>query len=246
MAARHGRRCLGLPSHWSFMSRSLLLLLASRPRPRWAGPDRRGHLRRRRADRPGHGSSEVMANLQQLTDVIGPACRLARDAPGQRLDRRAVPGVRPAGHAGGIHLRRDLGARPGRLSAHRARSPEPSPPTAGPGRRAPGARRCTGPVVLADLSTPDSLAVYKGKVQRGLGPPAACVPALEPGRAADDRRRFGAAQAEPASSAPLCDADTPPPPCSRGASSRSTCRTCSRPPGRWAPWSTASQGARGS
>ena len=45
-----------------------------------------------------------------------------------------------------------------------------------------GGKTLTGPVVLADLSTPDSLAVYKRQVRGRLGATAALVSDLEPGR----------------------------------------------------------------
>ena len=47
-------------------------------------------------------------------------------------------------------------------------------------RRAPGGKTLTGPVVLADLSTPDSLAAYKGKVRGAWVLPRSAYPLWNP------------------------------------------------------------------
>ena len=213
--------------------------------PRAAGPDHRGHRRRRRAHRPGHGplrgdGQPPAAQRRHRASAL----RLARDAPGQRLDRRAVPGLRPDG-------------------ARWSRTPSASPGSAAPAAfrliapftraitghswawtAGTGGKTLAGPVVLADLSTPDSLAVYKAKVRGAWVLPRPSYPIWNPDGPADDGRRLRAAPGRTRCSAPPSPPIPPPPRCSRGASSRSTCPTCCKAAGALGTLVDGGEGAR--
>jgi hypothetical protein len=137
--------------------------------------------------------SEVMSNLQHLSDAIGPrlsgspAMRHANDWTAERfraygLEARLEP------YSFGVTWTR--GAASLRLTApfDRAITAYSWAWTAGTGGRAR-----SGPVVLVDLSTPDSLAVYRNKVRGAWVMPRAPYPVWNPDgpdmTAADSVRR---------------------------------------------------------
>jgi hypothetical protein len=137
--------------------------------------------------------SEVMANLRQLTDVIGPrlsgtvAMRRANDWTAERfraygLSARLEP--YPFGvtwQRGGASLRL-VAPFTREITAHSWAW------TAGT-----GGRTLTGPVVLADLTTPDSVAVYKSKVRGAWVLPRSAAPVWNPDgpvMTADDSTRL--------------------------------------------------------
>ena len=125
--------------------------------------------------------SEVMANLRQLSDIIGP--RLSGSAAMRRANDWTAERFRAYG-----------------LSAPRSsRTPSASPGSGAPASLrlvAPftraitahswawtvgtGGKTLTGPVVLVDLSTPDSLAANKGKVRGAWVLPRTAFPVWNP------------------------------------------------------------------
>ena len=120
--------------------------------------------------------SQVMANLEYLTDVIGP--RLTGSAAMKRANDWTEAQFKVYGLtqlAGVVGVRRHVGAR--------ARSPSASSRPSSANLTAhswawtagTGGKTLTGPVVMVDVSTPESLAVYQGKVKGAwlmLRPPA--------------------------------------------------------------------------
>ena len=181
--------------------------------------------------------SEVMTNLRQLSDVIGPrlsgsaAMRRANDWTAERF--RAY-GLTTSLEAYTFGVTWERGSASLRLIAPFTRTitAQSWAWTAGT-----GGKTLTGPVVLADLSTPDSLAAYKGKVRGAWVLPRSAYPLWNPDgppmTAADS-----ATQAQTLKAAGRQRRTRARPPSSRAGSSRSTCRTCSRPPAPWAPWWT--------
>jgi carboxypeptidase Q len=124
--------------------------------------------------------SEVMANLRQLTDVIGPrlsgsaAMRRANDWTAERFRTYALSAALEAYTFGitwerGTTLLRLVAPFTREITAHSWAW------TAGTGGKA-----VTGPVVLADLSTPDSVAVYKDKVRGAWVLPRSSYPLWNP------------------------------------------------------------------
>jgi len=124
--------------------------------------------------------SEVMANLRELSDVIGPrlsgspAMRRANDWTAARFRSYGLTATLEP-YTFGVTWER--GAASLRLVApfSRAVTAHSWAWTAGT-----GGKLLTGPVVLADLSTPDSLAVYKGKVRGAWVLPRAPYPMGNP------------------------------------------------------------------
>jgi hypothetical protein len=124
--------------------------------------------------------SEVMANLRELSDVIGPrlsgtpAMRRANDWTAERF--RAY-GLTAALEAYTFGVTWERGAASLRLVAPFTRpiTAHSWAWTAGTGGKA-----LTGLVVMADLSTPDSLAAYKGKVRGAWVLPRAAFPLWNP------------------------------------------------------------------
>jgi hypothetical protein len=124
--------------------------------------------------------SEVMANLRQLTDVIGPrlsgsaAMRRANDWTAERFRAYGLGATLepytfgPTWQRGTASLRlvtpfaREIAAHSWAWTA------------------GTGGRTLTGPVVLADLSTPDSVAAYKAKVRGAWVLPRAAFPIWNP------------------------------------------------------------------
>ncbi len=124
--------------------------------------------------------SEVMANLQHLSDVIGP--RLTGSAAIRRAndwtaDRFRAYGLTAALEPYTFGVTWERGASSMRLLApfDRAITAESWAWTAGTGGKAQA-----GPVVLADLTTPDSLAVYRSKVKGAWVLPRASLPIWNP------------------------------------------------------------------
>jgi carboxypeptidase Q len=111
------------------------------------------------------GRSEVMANLRELSDVIGPrlagspAMRRANDWTAARF--RAY-GLTAALEAYPFGVTWERGSASLRLVAPFSRQITAHSWAWTVGT---GGRTVTGPVVLVDLSTPDSLAKYKGKLR---------------------------------------------------------------------------------
>jgi carboxypeptidase Q len=124
--------------------------------------------------------SEVMANLRQLSDVIGPrlsgsaAMRRANDWTAERFRAYGLS-VTLEPYTFGITWQR--GSVVLRLVAPftREMTAHSWAWTAGT-----GGRTLTGPVVLADLSTPDSLAAYKAKVRGAWVLPRTAYPLWNP------------------------------------------------------------------
>jgi hypothetical protein len=124
--------------------------------------------------------SEIMANLRELSDVIGPrlsgtpAMRRANDWTAERL--RAY-GLTAALEPYTFGVTWERGAAWLRLVAPFTRpiTAHSWAWTAGTGGKA-----LTGPVVMADLSTPDSLAAYKGKVRGAWVLPRDAFPLWNP------------------------------------------------------------------
>ena len=181
--------------------------------------------------------SEVMTNLRELSDVIGP--RLSGSAAMRRANDWTAGRFRAYGlttsleaYTFGVTWERGS-ALP---QADRAVHANDHGTELGVDRRN-GRQGLTGPVVLADLTTPDSLAAYKGKVRGAWVLPRSAYPLWNPDgppmTAADS-----ATQAQTLRRAGRPRRTRARPPSSRAGSSRSTCRTCSRPPARWAPWWT--------
>ena len=124
--------------------------------------------------------SEVMANLRQLCDVIGPrlsgsaAMRRANDWTAERFRAYGLSAALEAYAFGitwerGTALLRLVAPFTRQITAHSWAW------TAGTGGKA-----LTGPVVLADLSTPDSVAAYKGKVRGAWVLPRTSYPVWNP------------------------------------------------------------------
>jgi carboxypeptidase Q len=124
--------------------------------------------------------SEVMANLQHLTDVIGPrlsgspAMRKANDWTAERfrtygLEAALEPYTFGVSWTRGTATMRILAPFERAVTAHSWAW------TAGT-----DGRPLAGPVVLADLSTPDSLAVYKSKVRGAWVLPRPSAPVWNP------------------------------------------------------------------
>jgi carboxypeptidase Q len=124
--------------------------------------------------------SEVMANLRELSDVIGPrlsgspAMRRANDWTAARFRSYGLTATLEPYTFGVTWERGPVSLR---LVApfSRAVTAHSWAWTAGT-----GGKTLTGPVVLADLSTPDSLAVYKGKVRGAWVLPRAPYPMWNP------------------------------------------------------------------
>jgi hypothetical protein len=163
------------------MSRSLLLFLALAAMPT-AGRAQTA------VDTSGVGAlvaqamdhSEVMANLRELSDVIGP--RLSGSAAMRRANdwtagRFRSYGLRATLEAYTFGVTWERGPISARLVAPftRAVTAHSWAWTAGT-----GGKTRTGPVVLEDLSTPDSLAAYKGKVRGAWVLPRAAYPLWNP------------------------------------------------------------------
>lgn len=124
--------------------------------------------------------SEVMANLRHLSDVIGPrlsgsaAMRRANDWTAERL--RAY-GLNASLEPYTFGVTWERGGASLRLVAPftRAITAHSWAWTAGT-----NGKRVTGPVILADLSTPDSLAAYKAKVRGAWVLPRRAYPVWNP------------------------------------------------------------------
>lgn len=119
--------------------------------------------------------SEVMQNLQHLSDVIGPrltgspAVRAANDWTLQRFKDYGLDAHLEAWKFGGTWTRGPMWAR---MTAPRAHLVIAASWAWAPGT---GGRTVGGPVVRIDATTPDSFAVYRGKVRGAwvmLRPPA--------------------------------------------------------------------------
>ena len=122
-----------------------------------------------------------MENLQHLTDVIGP--RLSGSPAMRRANEWTAERFRSYGLTASLEpydfgVTWERGPLALRLTAPftRAITGYSWAWTAGHRR----ARRCTGPVVLADLSTPDSLAVYQGRVRGAWVLPKPSTPVWNP------------------------------------------------------------------
>ena len=137
--------------------------------------------------------SEVMANLRQLSDVIGPrlsgtgAMRRANDWTAERFRAYGLS-ARLEPYTFGITWQR--GSASLRLVA-----PFPRKITANSWawNAGTGGRTLAGPVVLADLSTPDSVAAYKSKVRGAWVLPRSAAPVWNPDgppMTADDSTRL--------------------------------------------------------
>ena len=163
------------------MSRSLFLLLALSAIPAVAGAQST-------VDTAGAGAliaqamdhSEVMANLRELSDVIGP--RLSGSAAMRRAnewtaERFRAYGLRATLEPYTFGVTWERGPVSIRLVAPftRAVTAHSWAWTAGT-----GGKTLTGPVVLADLSTPDSLAAYKRRVRGAWVLPRAAYPLWNP------------------------------------------------------------------
>jgi hypothetical protein len=124
--------------------------------------------------------SEVMANLRELSDVIGPrlsgspAMRRANDWTAARFRSYGLTATLEPYPFGVTWERGPVSLR---LVApfSRAVTAHSWAWTAGT-----GGKTLSGPVVLADLSTPDSLALYKGKVRGAWVLPRASYPMWNP------------------------------------------------------------------
>ena len=137
--------------------------------------------------------SEVMSNLQHLTDVIGPrlsgspAMRTANDWAAERFRAYGLA-VALEPYTFGVTWRR--GTATLRITApfERAVTAHSWAWTAGT-----GGKPVAGPVVVTDLTTPDSLAAYKDKVRGAWVLPRAAFPLWNPdgpGMTAADSARF--------------------------------------------------------
>jgi carboxypeptidase Q len=151
--------------------------------------------------------SEVMANLRQLTDVIGP--RLSGSAAMRRANDWTAERFRAYGLTASLEpytfgVTWERGPTAVRLVAPftRAITAHSWAWTTGT-----GGKTVTGPVVLADLTTPDSVAAYKGKVRGAWVLPRSAFPLWNPdgpAMTADDSTR----QAEALRLRNLATADT--------------------------------------
>jgi carboxypeptidase Q len=124
--------------------------------------------------------SEVMANLRQLTDIIGP--RLSGSAAMRRANDWTAERFRAYGLSATLEpytfgLTWQRGSAVLRLVAPFTReiTAHSWAWTAGT-----GGRTLAGPVVLADLSTPDSLAAYRTKVRGAWVLPRSAYPIWNP------------------------------------------------------------------
>ncbi|HUR94916.1 MAG TPA: M20/M25/M40 family metallo-hydrolase [Gemmatimonadales bacterium] len=124
--------------------------------------------------------SEVMANLRHLSDIIGP--RLSGSAAMRRANDWTAERFRAYGLAASLEpytfgVTWERGPAAVRLIAPFSRSitAHSWAWTVGTGGRA-----VSGPVVLADLSTPDSLAAYKGKLRGAWVLPRSAFPLWNP------------------------------------------------------------------
>src|SRR5688572_17612567 len=124
--------------------------------------------------------SEVMRNLQHLSDVIGP--RLSGSSGMRRANEWTAARFKAYGLTAALEPYRfgvtwERGPATLRLVAPftRAITAHSWAWTEGTGGKA-----VTGPVVLADLSTPESLAVYRGKVKGAWVLPRAPYPVWNP------------------------------------------------------------------
>ncbi len=124
--------------------------------------------------------SEVMRNLQYLSDVIGP--RLSGSAPMRRANewtagRFKAYGLRVALEPYDFGVPWERGSASLRLTAPFARAITAHSWAWTEGT---GGKVVSGPVVLADLSTPESLAVYRDKVKGAWVLPRAPYPIWNP------------------------------------------------------------------
>ncbi len=164
--------------------------------------DRRRHGGRRRPHRPGHGP--LRGHGQPPPAVRrhrAAALRIGRDAPGQRLDRRAVPSVWPERGPRGLHLRHHLGAGYRAAAAGGAVHPPDHRPELGLDRRhrRQGAHR---PRRAGRSVHAGQRRRLQGQGPRRVGASAELVSRVEPGRARHDRGRLGCAGRDPAHSGP--------------------------------------------
>ncbi|HEY8258378.1 MAG TPA: M20/M25/M40 family metallo-hydrolase [Gemmatimonadales bacterium] len=124
--------------------------------------------------------SELMANLQHLTDVIGPrltgsaAMRKANDWAAERFKAYGLDTALES-YTFGVTWSRGPATMRILSPFDRAVTAHSWAWTAGT-----GGRPVAGPVVLADLSTPDSLAAYKSKVKGAWVLPRAGAPIWNP------------------------------------------------------------------
>ena len=124
--------------------------------------------------------SEVMANLRQLTDVIGPrlsgsvAMRRANDWTAERFRAYGLTATLEP-YTFGVTWQRGTAAL--RLVAPFTREVTAHSWAWTVGT---GGRTLSGPVVVVDLSTPDSLAAYKGKVRGAWVLPRTAYPTWNP------------------------------------------------------------------
>lgn len=124
--------------------------------------------------------SEVMQNLQHLSDVIGPrlsgspAMRRANDWTAERFRSYGLTAALEP-YTFGVTWERGPASLRITHPFSRAITAHSWAWTAGTGGRA-----LAGPVVLADLTTPESLAVYRGKVRGAWVLPRAPYPAWNP------------------------------------------------------------------
>ncbi|HEY8196934.1 MAG TPA: M20/M25/M40 family metallo-hydrolase [Gemmatimonadales bacterium] len=128
----------------------------------------------------GLSRSEVMQNLQHLSDVIGP--RLSGSAAMRRANEWTAERFRAYGlsaalesYTFGVTWERGLASL--RLTAPFSRAMDAHSWAWTEGT---GGKTWAGPVVLADLSTPESLAVYRDKVKGAWVLPRAPFPVWNP------------------------------------------------------------------
>jgi len=112
--------------------------------------------------------SEVMQNLQYLTDVIGRGSRIVRRAPGERLDARAIHGYGFGGAPRALEVGGTWTRGPMRAAHDRAARARGDCGELGLGAGTGGAT-ITGPVVRIDATTPDSFVLYRGRVKQAWG-----------------------------------------------------------------------------
>jgi hypothetical protein len=124
--------------------------------------------------------SEVMENLQHLSDVIGPrltGSRAMRRANEWTATRFRAYGLRVALEPYQFGVTWERGSALLRLTAPFARAITAHSWAWTEGT---GGKPVAGPVILADLSTPESLAVYRGKVKGAWVLPRAPYPVWNP------------------------------------------------------------------
>jgi hypothetical protein len=178
--------------------------------------------------------SEVMSNLQHLSDVIGPrltgsaAMRRANDWAAERFRQYGLVAKLEPYQFGVTWERGEVSLR---LLEPFTRwvTGQSWAWTAGT-----GGRPLAGPVVLTDLTTPESLAVYRSRVKGAWVLPRSAYPLWNPDGPAmtpEDSIRLAEKFVCGIPSLP-----TPPrPPYSPAGSSRLTCPMSSRLRARWAP-----------